>query len=215
MTKSRFLPVLMTGIAGLILSSCSASRDLPEGQVMLNKVSVVADGKYPDVNPSQLKNYVRQKGNSRWFSAVKIPLGVYAMAGEDTTKWINRTLRNMGEAPVVYDTLQARLSCENLQRALQNLGYLDSQVELYTEVKGKKLNAVYVLHPGAPFFIRNVSYVIQDSLIARLMAGDVHKLNQGDKLNVDNLNKERSRITEYLQDNGYFRFHKEIHETDI
>jgi outer membrane protein assembly factor BamA len=177
---------------------------------MLNKVSVVADGKYPDVNPSQLKNYVRQKGNSRWFSAVKIPLGVYAMAGEDTTKWINRTLRNMGEAPVVYDTLQARLSCENLQRALQNLGYLDSQVELYTEVKGKKLNAVYVLHPGAPFFIRNVSYVIQDSLIARLMAGDVHKLNQGDKLNVDNLNQERSRITEYLQDNGYFRFHKEF-----
>ena len=67
MTKSRFLPVLMTGIAGLILSSCSASRDLPEGQVMLNKVSVVADGKYSDVNPSQLKNYVRQKGNSRWF----------------------------------------------------------------------------------------------------------------------------------------------------
>ena len=210
MTKSRFLPVLMTGIAGLILSSCSASRDLPEGQVMLNKVSVVADGKYPDVNPSQLKNYVRQKGNSRWFSAVKIPLGVYAMAGEDTTKWINRTLRNMGEAPVVYDTLQARLSCENLQRALQNLGYLDSQVELYTEVKGKKLNAVYVLHPGAPYFIRNVSYDIRDSLIARLLAGDVHKLNQGDKLNVDNLNQERSRITAYLQDNGYFRFHKEF-----
>ena len=116
----------------------------------------------------------------------------------------------MGEAPVVYDTLQARLSCENLQRALQNLGYLDSQVELYTEVKGKKLNAVYVLHPGAPYFIRNVSYEIQDSLIARLMAGDVHKLNQGDKLNVDNLNQERSRITEYLQDNGYFRFHKEF-----
>ena len=210
MTKSRFLPVLMTGIAGLILSSCSASRDLPEGQVMLNKVSIVADGKYPDVNPSQLKNYVRQKGNSRWFSAVKIPLGVYAMAGEDTTKWINRTLRNMGEAPVVYDTLQARLSCENLQRALQNLGYLDSQVELYTEVKGKKLNAVYVLHPGAPYFIRNVSYDIRDSLIARLLAGDVHKLNQGDKLNVDNLNQERSRITAYLQDNGYFRFHKEF-----
>ena len=210
MTKSRFLPVLMTGIAGLILCSCSASRDMPEGQVMLNKVSVVADGKYPDVNPSQLKNYVRQKGNSRWFSAVKIPLGVYAMAGEDTTKWINRTLRNMGEAPVVYDTLQARLSCENLQRALQNLGYLDSQVELYTEVKGKKLNAVYVLHPGAPYFIRNVSYDIRDSLIARLLAGDVHKLNQGDKLNVDNLNQERSRITAYLQDNGYFRFHKEF-----
>jgi outer membrane protein assembly factor BamA len=55
-----------------------------------------------------------------------------------------------------------------------------------------------------------VSYDIRDSLIARLLAGDVHKLNQGDKLNVDNLNQERSRITAYLQDNGYFRFHKEF-----
>ena len=75
---------------------------------MLNKVSVVADGKYPDINTSLLKNYVRQKGNSRWFSAVKIPLGVYAMAGTDSTKWINRTLKSMGEAPVVYDTLQVQ-----------------------------------------------------------------------------------------------------------
>ena len=210
MTKSRFLPVLMTGIAGLILGSCSASRNLPEGQVMLNKVSVIADGKYPDVNPSQLKNYVRQKGNSRWFSAVKIPLGVYAMAGEDSTKWINRTLRNMGEAPVVYDTLQARLSCENLQRALQNLGYLDSQVELFTDRKDKKLNAVYVLHPGTPYYIRKVNYDIQDSLIARLLEKYVHQLMEGDKLNVDALNQERSRITGHLQDNGYFRFHKEF-----
>ena len=210
MTKSRFLPVLMTGIAGLILGSCSASRNLPEGQVMLNKVSVIADGKYPDVNPSQLKNYVRQKGNSRWFSAVKIPLGVYAMAGEDSTKWINRTLRNMGEAPVVYDTLQARLSCENLQRALQNLGYLDSQVELFTDRKDKKLNAVYVLHPGTPYYIRKVNYDIQDSLIARLLVKYVHQLMEGDKLNVDALNQERSRITGHLQDNGYFRFHKEF-----
>lgn len=210
MTKSRFLPVLMTGIAGLILGSCSASRNLPEGQVMLNKVSVIADGKYPDVNPSQLKNYVRQKGNSRWFSAVKIPLGVYAMAGEDSTKWINRTLRNMGETPVVYDTLQARLSCENLQRALQNLGYLDSQVELFTDRKDKKLNAVYVLHPGTPYYIRKVNYDIQDSLIARLLEKYVHQLMEGDKLNVDALNQERSRITGHLQDNGYFRFHKEF-----
>ena len=101
MTIRRFFPFLTACLFGLLLGSCSASRDLPEGQLMLNKVNVVADGKYPDINPSQLKSYVRQKGNSRWFSAVKIPLGVYAMAGDDSTKWINRTLRSMGEAPVI------------------------------------------------------------------------------------------------------------------
>ena len=210
MTRSRLLPVLMTGIAGLILGSCSASRNLPEGQLMLNKVSVVADGKYRDVNPSQLKSYVRQKGNSRWFSTLKIPLGVYAMAGKDSSKWINRTLRNMGEEPVVFDTLQAQMSCENLHRALQNLGYLDSKVKLFTNLKGKKLNAIYVLHPGEPYYIRRVRYDIQDSLIARLLANDAYPLKEGDKLNVDALNQERSRITEKLQNNGYFKFHKEF-----
>ena len=176
---------------------------------MLNKVNVVADGKYPDINPSQLKSYVRQKGNSRWFSAVKIPLGVYAMAGDDSTKWINRTLKSMGEAPVIYDTLQARLSCESLQKALQNKGYLDGQVELFADTKGKNLNAIYVLHPGTPYYIRRLNYEIQDSVIARLLQYDQHQLRENTKLDVEALNQERSRITELLQNRGYFRFHKE------
>lgn len=210
MTWSRFLPVLLTGIAGLVLSSCSASRELPEGQVMLNKIIVVADGKYQDVNPSALKNYVRQKGNSRWFSTMKIPLGVYAMAGEDSSKWINKTLRNIGEAPVIFDTIQARQSCESLQRVLQNIGYLDSHVELFTEQKGKKLDAIYVLHPGQPYYIRRVSYDIQDSLIAKLLTNDMFQLKEGVKLNIDALNEERRRITERLQNSGYYKFHKEF-----
>ena len=210
MIKGRFLPLFITVIAGLILCSCSVSRDLPEGQVMLDKVTVVSDGKYQDVNTSTLKDYVRQKGNSRWFSALKIPLGVYAMAGSDSSRWINKTLRNMGEAPVVYDTLQARLSCESLQRALQNLGYLDSQVELFTDRRGKKVSAIYVLHPGEPYYVSSVNYDIRDSVIARILSHDNRQLAAGARLNVDALNKERQRITEKLQDNGYFSFHKEF-----
>ena len=209
MTIRRFSPILTACLCGLLLGSCSASRDLPEGQLLLNKVSVVADGKYPDINPSQLKSYVRQKGNSRWFSAVKIPLGVYAMAGDDSTKWINRTLKSMGEAPVIYDTLQARLSCESLQKALQNKGYLDAQVELFADTKGKKLNTIYVLHPGTPYYIRRLNYEIQDSVIARLLQYDQHQLRENTKLDVDALNQERSRLTELLQNRGYYRFHKE------
>jgi outer membrane protein assembly factor BamA len=192
------------------MSSCSASRDLPEGQVMLNKVSVVTDGKYQDINTSQLKNYVRQKGNSRWFSAVKIPLGVYAMAGSDSSKWINRTLKSMGEAPVVYDTLQARLSCENLQMALKNKGYLDAQVELFTDTKDKKLDAIYVLHPGQPYYIRHLSYDIQDPVIAKLLGKNVRQLKEGSKLDVEQLNQARSQLTSLLQNQGYYRFHKEF-----
>ena len=198
---------LLAGV--LSLYSCSASRDLPEDNYMLDKVRVVADGKYKDINTLQLKSYVRQKGNARWFSTFKIPLGVWAMAGKDST-WINKILWSMGEPPVVYDSLLAQNTCVDLQQALQNLGYLDAQVELFTNQKKKKLDAIYVLHPGKPYFIHNFNIDIQDSVIAGMLAEKKPYIHAGDKFSVEALNNERSRITDYLQDNGYFRFHKEF-----
>ena len=209
MTIRRFSHLLTVAAVGFLLGSCSATKDIPDGELMLNNVKVLADGKYPDISTSQLKNYVRQKGNSRWFSTLKIPLGVYAMAGSDTSKWVNRTLRAMGEAPVVYDTLLAESSCKDLQMALQNKGYMDGQVELYTETKGRKIDAIYILHPGEPYRVRNLRYDIQDSCISRLLEHQ-HKLHEGMVLNIEALNEERSRLTKYLQNNGYYRFHKEF-----
>ena len=209
MTIRRFFYLLMVVTVGCLLGSCSSTRDIPEGHAMLNRVKVVTDGKYPDINTSQLKNYVRQKGNARWFSTLKIPLGVYALAGTDSSKWLNRTLKAMGEAPVIYDTLQAEASCRNLQLAMQNKGYLDGQVELYTNNKGKKVDAIYLLHPGQPYHIRSVNYDIQDTCISRLLMNQ-HQLRVGMVLNIEMLNDERSRLTKYLQNLGYYRFHKEF-----
>jgi outer membrane protein assembly factor BamA len=192
----------------LLVCGCSATRDLPEGSYLLDDVKVVADGKYHDINTNQLKTYVRQKGNSRWFSAVKLPLGVYAMAGRDSS-WINRTLRNMGEAPVAYDSVQAEMTCRDLQQALQNKGYLDAQVELYVDKKGKKLDAVYVLHPGQPYYMRELDYVIEDTTIARLLKRQKQQLHSGMQFSVEALANERSNITKFLQNQGYYRFHKE------
>lgn len=192
-----------------LLGSCSVSRNLPEGTYMLDKVKVMTDGKYQDINSAQMMNYVRQKGNARWFSAIKIPLGVYAMAGKDSS-WINRTLRQMGEAPVIYDTLLARQTCEDLKLALQNKGYLNAQVEMFIKPHHRKIDALYVLHPGQPYFINNYTTDIQDSVIARMIASRKPLLYNGLQFSTDALNTERTQITNYLQDQGYFRFHKEF-----
>lgn len=192
-----------------LLGSCSVSRNLPEGTYMLDKVKVMTDGKYQDINSAQMMNYVRQKGNARWFSAIKIPLGVYAMAGKDSS-WINRTLRQMGEAPVIYDTLLARQSCEDLKLALQNKGYLDARVEMFIKPHHRKIDALYVLHPGQPYYISDFKTDIQDSVIAQMIASRKPLLHNGLQFSTDALNAERTQITTFLQDQGYFRFHKEF-----
>ena len=97
----------MMAAGAVLLCSCSVSRHLPEGTYMLNKVRVVADSKYSDINTMAMKEYVRQKSNSRWLSTVKVPLGIYMLSGRDST-WVNRALWAIGEAPVVYDSVMAR-----------------------------------------------------------------------------------------------------------
>lgn len=194
-----------------LLAACSATKFVPDESYLLEKVELKADTK--KFNVASLEPYIRQKANSKWFSVFKIPLGTYALSGRDTTRWINRTLRKIGEEPVVYDTLQAQLSCNDLKLALQNMGYMNGEVDLTTRAKGKRLTAIYTLHPGTPFFINSVRYDIQDSVIARMLDlgnPDRQELKAGDPFTVTRLEEERKRITRILMDSGYYRFHKDF-----
>ena len=191
------------------MCGCSVSRHLPEDSYMLNKVRVVTDSSYKDINTTAMKEYVRQKTNNRWLSLVKVPLGIYSLSGRDSSL-VNRVLRSIGEAPVVYDTLLARHSCEDLKQALQNKGYLDAEVSLYLDKRKRKVKAIYVLRPGPAYTISSYATDIQDSVIADILSKRGGTLRPGMQFSADALNTERSQITSYLQDRGYFRFHKEF-----
>ena len=199
-------------LAGLLFCACSETKYVPEGEYLLNHVYVKSEPKTKGVNPSELKSYVRQHGNSRWLSAIKVPLATYSLSGRDTTKWMNRILRSVGEAPVLYDSISTRRSMEDLQAQLVNMGFLRASVDAMTRSKKKKMDVTYLLHPGEPYHIRNVSYVIQDSLIADLLQldqPDRRGLKSGILFNVENLDAERKRITRLLTNMGYYRFNKE------
>lgn len=203
---SQYLLLLLISL----FTSCGASRLILDNQYLLSGVTVKSETK--DIDAATLATYVRQKPNSKWFSLFKIPLGTYSMAGQDTTKWLNRTLRNMGERPVLFDSVQARLSCSDLRSAMQNMGYMHAQVDLKTSTKGKKMYVTYILNPGTPFYIRSLKYDIQDTLIADLLKSAPQKvqLKAGDRFTVDKLDQERRRITQFLMDRGYYRFHRDF-----
>lgn len=200
-------------ICVFVVASCSTTKYVDDDSFLLNKVELKADGKYDDINASQLKSYVRQKGNSRWFATMKIPLATYSLAGRDTSKWINKTLMAMGEAPVIFDSLLTCKSCDDLRMALCNKGYLSSSVDANVVRKGnKKVNVKYTLHPGEPFYIRHVNYDIRDTVIRRILdvdGADKRLLTDGMRFDVNKMNDERKRITELLTDSGYYRFHKD------
>ena len=93
-----FFGVVVVAFVAVVMASCSATKFVPDGDYMLQSVRVKSEPKGFDV--ASLAPYVRQKENSRWFSLMKIPLGVYSLSGRDTTKWLNRMLQRIGEQPV-------------------------------------------------------------------------------------------------------------------
>lgn len=178
----------------LLTTACSTGKYVQEGEYILDKVAVVSD--QSDYNASPLSQYVRQKEKPKLFSLFRNPFS---------------------RKPVIYDTLQARLSCQDMMTAMQNEGYMNAGVSLYTETKGKKLKATYLLHPGQPFLIGKVNYDIQDEGILQLLHLDQpanQQIKPGMRFTVETLDNERKRIAGLLSDNGYFRFNKDfIHFT--
>lgn len=178
----------------LLTTACSTGKYVQEGEYILDEVAVVSD--QSDYNAAPLSQYVRQKEKPKLFSLFRNPFS---------------------RKPVIYDTLQARLSCQNLMTAMQNEGYMNAGVSLYTETKGKKLKATYLLHPGQPFLIGKVNYDIQDEGIQQLLhldQTDNQQIKPGMRFTVETLDNERKRIAGLLSDNGYFRFNKDfIHFT--
>ena len=196
-----------------LLASCTVTKFVPDGEYLLDKVEVKSDTNALGVNPSEMRQLVRQRGNSRWFSAAKLPLATYSLSGRDTTKWFNRFLRSIGEPPQLYDSASTRASMDILQTQLQNMGYLRASVDVYNKIKGKKLVTTYLLHPRQPYFINKVDYDIRDSAIAvvlNLADSTRRGLKSGMMFNVANLDNERSRISKYLTNRGYYRFNKDF-----
>lgn len=86
--------------------------------------------------------YVRQNPNAKWFSLIKTQLYVYNLSGRDSTKWGNKFLRRIGDAPVIYSEDEAQRSEEEITKAVHNMGYMAATVKRSTKVKRKRLRSI-------------------------------------------------------------------------
>lgn len=209
---NRLQKIVSTLIIVVTISACSASKFIPEGSYLLDDVKIKSDTK--NIETSQLEPYIRQKGNSKWFSLFKVPLGTYALSGRDTTKWINRKLQALGEGPVLFDSLQAEQTCNDLSNVLHGMGYIKAQVDYALKrEKKKKVKVIYNLHPGKRYHISSINYDIQDKNIDSVLKNKkFHSTNLriGMPFMVSVLDNEREQITDFLNNNGYVNFHKDF-----
>ena len=193
----------------LLLASCSSTKYVPDGSYLLDEVRIQTNNK--EVKPSSLSIYVRQNPNSKWFSLMKTQLYVYNWSGRDSTRWINRTLRRLGDAPVIYSEKETDRTSEEMTKAVQNMGYMGAMVEPVRQVRKNKMKLTYKVTTGKPYKVRTLKYDIPDDKIKKYIEQDsvANLLSEGMYFDVNVLDAERQRIANNLLQNGYYKFNKD------
>lgn len=203
--------VLLLLLCLFAVLSCSVNKYVPEGECLLDDVEIVCS-----TNSStaiKANSYMRLQPNSKWFSLFKLPMYTYALSGTDDSKWINRALKRIGEAPVIYDEEMAEVTRANIEQMLRNEGYLHATVDLECDKDLEKRRAVatYYLHERERYYISEINLNTADKRLEEILVADSASslLKAGMPFSVDGLENERRRITEMLRDNGYYRFQKD------
>ena len=217
--KYSFLRGLLLVLVACGLYSCSSTKYVQDGQSLLNSVHIKSD--HSDYGSIELRSQVRQLPNYKMFAINKTQLQLYNLSGRDSSKWINRFLKQIGEAPVIFDSIMVQETTSGLERFFVNKGYMNAQVSSEVTKSGKKVDVTYLIKTNEPYRINKYVEDIQDSTVnealygaERIIPGEPSSLKvplvkEGMLFDRGILDKERDRITDLLRSRGYYAFEKD------
>lgn len=233
--------VLATAMVLIIigLTSCSPTKKVKEGEYLLNRNVVFNND--TKISDTELLSYARQKPNRKILGFWRFHLWIYSTVNQEKFKpryekrVEKRRILNekrkaegkrqknaeplslakwrlqVGEAPVILDTMLMNRSSEQIELYLKNHGYFNAKVQdSVIAVKGnsKMLNAGFILDAGTPYTIKSLSFKIEDPTVANLVESNMPSslIKVGQLYQTDVIDSERDRITENLKNSGYYAF---------
>lgn len=147
------------------------------------------------------------------FGLFRFTLGLYNLSGNDSTKWYNRWVRNAGTPPIIYDPVLIENSRMQMEKAMNNKGYMAARVDVDTVSKGKRMDVFYRVSANTPHYIDDIDYRISNDTISRLVERQYvsHSLlKKGSNFDRNVLDEERQRISDMLRRDGFYAFNKEL-----
>lgn len=201
-------------MAAVLLCSCSIRRYVPEGSQFLDKNKVVIKDGPVAFKKSDVSTYIIQQPTKARFP-YRLRLWVYYVTKDaqgKTGQWINK---HLSRTPEYYDANTVQNSARQMEQYLNNRGYFHSKVTTKAEKVSRRkrhlTRTTYTIHPAQPYYIRKINYQIEDTVLAphlmRLESRFPTKVN--DIYNSYTLDEQRTFITDYLHNAGYYYFTKD------
>jgi hypothetical protein len=189
---------------------------------LLDKVNIKSD--VPGYGGAELTPYLKQQPNFRMFVLGKVMLHMYNWAGRDSSLWINRVWKKIGDEPVIFDSTLVGRTNKEFEKLFINMGYMNVEVDSEIVKHDKKAKVIYTIKGNEPFRIRDYAAVIEDDSIknilknvsteAQRIAGEssiakIPLVKSGMLFDRNLLNAERERVSSLLRNRGYYAFVKE------
>ncbi|MBR1927904.1 MAG: BamA/TamA family outer membrane protein, partial [Bacteroidales bacterium] len=175
-----------------------------------NEVKIDGD---KSLSVKDVDKYIQQKSNSYIIFGWNPFLNLYNLSGRDTSKFSNKIIRKIGEAPVVYESSTVKASVDNINRHMEYLGYYNSKVSSDVSVSGKKVTVTYTVVPGNRYRIGKITYSVPGGEFGDDFMADTLNLSikSGDYLSEATLEAETERSASWMRRNGWFGFTKNFY----
>ncbi len=226
MHNSQRRNVICIFLLCLLVTSCSTTRNLPEGETLyigVDKMEVVNE----DVTPTGVtaleeveaalsyppNNAILGSNSLRW----PLPVGLWVYNNFEKyqdKKGVGRWIYDhMAANPVLMSNVNPATRVKVATNLLRDYGFFNGSVS-YEEIpqkNPKKAKVSYRIDMANPYFLDSIAYLKYpakaDSLIQSTRKQSV--LKSGENFSVIKLEEERQRIASLLQNNGFYYFRPE------
>ena len=213
MNRVGLIYILFVPFFFILLSACSNTKYLKEGEVLYTGSSVdVVDSNMKRKERKELEETLNSitvpEPNSK-FLGLRPKLFIWNIAGTPKKeKSIRSKFKNLGEPPVLLSDLNLSFNEELLDSRLENTGYFHATVTGDTVVKKKRAKAEYTATAGPRYSIAEVFFPQDSAVITKtiLEAAENTLLKPGDPYDLDIIKTERLRIDAYLKERGFYYF---------
>ena len=227
MMKMRNKNTLLVGLLCILMSACSTTKNLPEGETLytgIDKLEVVNEDKtlagitaLTEVEAALAyapNNAIFGSSSLRW----PVPFGLWVYNGFEKyqdKKGIGRWIfDHLGKSPVLMSSVNGETRAKVATNLLHDYGYFNGSVS-YKEVpqkNPKEAKVSYVIDMARPYFLDSIAYLkyphYADSLIQSTRFQSV--LKSGENFSVIKLEEERQRLSNLLRNHGYYYYRPEF-----
>lgn len=198
-------------LIAVVLSSCGVNRYIPEGKNFLKKNKIEIEDKDVEFTKSDVSSYITQQPFKSQFP-YRFSLWLYYTtennSGHGFKHWLNE---HIAKKPEYFDASEINISARQIEQYLDNRGYFKSKVTTKTDISDKRAKVTYTIHPSTPYRISKIEYQIADTALQRTLSLIEKRLpaKEGQIYNAYTLDEQRTTITDFLRNAGYYYFSRE------